>query len=241
MKKVAVLQSNYLPWKGVFDLINWVDLFVFLEDVQYTEQDWRNRNIYKTQKGDKWITVPVKNSSRNRQFIYQVEIDNRSNWQQKHYNTFQMNYGKTPYFKQYKWIIEDIYMEHKWTSLSELNMYSTKLIARELGIKTKFITSTCLNAEGTKDDRLIDICKKLKVNYYISGPAAKNYIKPTKFKKENIILDYIRYEYPKYQQMNEPFNHYVTILDLIFNCGPDAPYYIWGWKQNKGEIIYDTL
>lgn len=243
IKKVAILQSNYLPWKGVFDIIHQVDTFVFLEDVQYTEHDWRNRNRIVTKDGVKWITVPINHSNKIGQRIYEAEINDKINWQRKHYNAFQLNYARTPYFKEYNWILEDIYKQKKWDKISDFNIYSTKLIARELGIKTQFVNSLDLKVEGTKDDRIIEICKNLNSTYYLSGPAAKSYINPEKFKDEGIELDYIKYEYPKYKQLHEPFNHYVTILDLIFNCGPDAPYYIWGWREdkNKGEIDYDIL
>ena len=241
MKRVAILQSNYLPWKGVFDMINQVDIFVFLEDVQYTKRDWRNRNKILSNSGSRWITVPVKNKGRKGQLIQDVRVDISQNWQYIHYNTFQMNYGRAPYFKKYKWIIEDIYMDKKWVNLSKLNIYSTKLIAKELGINTEFIASTSLDVKGTKDDRLIAICKKLNADYYLSGPAAKDYIISSKFEQEGLELDYIKYEYPKYKQLHEPFTHYVTILDLIFNVGPDAPYYIWGWRENRGDTEYDIL
>lgn len=231
MKKLAILQPNYLPWKGVFDLIYRVDVFVFLDDVQYTEHDWRNRNKILTAQGAQWITVPVKNSRRRGQLIYEAEIENRVNWQRKHYNSFQANYARAPYFKQFKWIIEDIFMEHQWTRLSDLNIYSTKLIAGVLGIRTEFINSLDLNSTGFKEDKVIDICKKLNGDYYLSGPTAKAYIAPRKFSDQDITLDYISYEYPEYRQLHEPFNHHVTVLDLIFNCGPDAPYYIWGWRE----------
>jgi hypothetical protein len=233
MKKIAILQSNYLPWKGVFDLINRVDTFVFLEDVQYTQHDWRNRNKIMTQAGPKWITVPVMNSNRSGQLICEAEIDSKINWQRKHFNSFELNYSKAPYFKQYRWIIEDIYLNHKWTNLSEMNIYCIELIAKELGITTEFVTSIDLHAEGIKDDRVLDICKKLNGTYYLSGPAAKDYIKPEKFEINNIELDYIDYDYPEYTQLHGPFNHYVSVLDLIFNCGPEAAYYIWGWKDKK--------
>lgn len=241
INKIAILQSNYIPWKGVFDMINQVDIFVFLEDVQYTQQDWRNRNIVKTSQGDKWITVPVKNSNRNKQLIKDVQIVNNSYWQRKHYNTFQMNYAKSPFFEQYRWILEDIYINNKWTNLSDMNIYIIKLISKELGIKTKFIKSTDLNVKGEKSERLVEICKKLKGEYYLSGPAAKNYIEINKFKNANIKLDYIKYEYPKYRQLHEPFSHYVTILDVLFNCGKEAPYYIWKWRECIGEVKYDTF
>lgn len=227
MKKIAILQSNYLPWKGVFDMIKSVDTFVFLEDVQYTQQDWRNRNKIMTQDGPKWIIVPVKNSNRNGQLICEAEIDDKTNWQRKHFNAFQLNYAKAPFFKKYKWIIEDIYLTKKWESLSEMNIYCTKLLAKEFGITTEFVSSLDLKIEGVKDDRVIDICKKLKGDYYLSGPAAKDYIVPEKFAQNNIELHYIDYDYPQYKQVYEPFNHYVTVLDVLFNCGSDAPNYIW--------------
>lgn len=243
MNKIAILQSNYLPWKGVFDMIYRVDTFVFLEDVQYTEHDWRNRNKISTKEGVKWITVPINHSNRMGQKIYEAEINSKINWQRKHYNSFQLNYAKSPYFKQYEWILHELYKNNKWSKISDFNIYAIKLIAKELGINTQFVNSLDLKVKGIKDERIIEICKKLKATHYLSGPAAKNYIVPQRFKDADIELDYIKYEYPKYKQLYEPFNHYVTILDLLFNCGSDASYYIWGWKEakNKGVIAYDTL
>lgn len=233
MKKIAILQSNYLPWKGVFDLINRVDVFVFLEDVQYTTRDWRNRNKILTLEGAKWITVPIANKDKRTQLICEAEINNEENWQKKHFNAFQTNYGKAEYYKKYKWIIEDIYLNKSWSKISDLNIYATKLISKELGIKTEFVNSKDLNTSGAKDDKLIEICKKLNCDYYLSGPAAKNYIVNEKFKNNSIELEYMEYEYPNYKQVFDPFNHNVTILDLIFNCGENAPYYIWGGETKK--------
>lgn len=241
MHKIAILQSNYLPWKGVFDMIHQVDTFVFLEDVQYTEHDWRNRNKIITKNGIKWIAVPVNHSNKAGQKIYEAEINDKINWQRKHYNAFEFNHAKAPYFKEYKWILEDLYKNKNWTKISEFNIYAMQLISKELGIKTKFINSLDLKVQGKKDDRIIEICKKLNATHYLSGPAAKSYITPEKFENANIQLEYIKYEYPRYKQLYEPFSHFVTILDLIFNCGPNAPYYIWEWREKKGEMEYDTL
>lgn len=235
MKKIAVLQSNYLPWKGVFDLIHRVDVFVFLEDVQYTEHDWRNRNKIVTGQGVKWLTVPVKHSGRQGQLIREAEIDTRVNWQRKHFNAFLINYGRAPYFKKYRWLIEDLYLEKEWVKISDFNIYATKVIVGELGIKTLFVNSTDLNTTGCKDDKVIEICRKLKGDYYLSGPAAKSYLVPEKFNHNNIQLEYIDYQYPEYRQLHQPFHHHVTVLDLIFNCGPDAPYFIWGWREDADK------
>ena len=231
MKKIAINQTIYLPWKGYFDLINSVDVFVFLDTVQYTEHDWRNRNKILTHQGSKWITVPIKNSCRRGQLICEAEIDNRSTWQRKHYNAFKLNYSKAPYFNEFEWIIEELFMNKSWNKISEFNISAIKLIAKILGIKTEFIDSLDLNPEGAKDDRVIDIIKKLNGDYYLSGPRASEYLIPEKFENNNIKLEYINYDYPDYKQVFEPFDHFVTVLDLIFNCGEAAPYYIWGWRN----------
>ncbi len=130
MRKIAILQSNYLPWKGVFDMINSVDIFVFFEDVQYTKWDWRSRNKILTSNGPSWITVPIKNRNRRDQLIYQAEICDNYNWQRKHFKSFQINYIKALFYKKYKWIIEDIYLSRKWKKLSNLYIHTIKLISK---------------------------------------------------------------------------------------------------------------
>lgn len=225
--KAAILQPNYLPWKGVFDLIKRVDVFVFLDDVQYTEHDWRNRNKIKTKDGLKWLVVPVKNSKRRGQLICQAEIDNRSNWQRKHYNSFITSYSRAPFFKDYRWIIEDIFIENTWERISDLNIYSTRLIADAIGIKTSFSMSSDLEIESNdKQERIIEICKKVGANNYLSGPAAKEYINLELFNDIAIKVDFIEYRYEEYPQLFPPFSHYVTVLDVLFNCGHDSKLYI---------------
>lgn len=233
MKKVAILQSNYIPWKGVFDMINQVDTFVFLEDVQYTRRDWRNRNKIKTPDGLKWLTVPVKKNKVDAK-IFEIEIDNNKDWQKNHYNLIKQNYLSSPFFKEYHFILEEIYLKNKWSKLSELNIFSIKLISNILGIKTEFINSVDLNTSGTKDDKLIQILKIINATDYLSGPAAKNYISQDKFKNERIGLEYIIYDYPEYNQLYGDFDHYVTILDVLFSCGKESGSYIF---QNKFEKI----
>lgn len=233
MNKIAILQSNYIPWKGVFDLINQVDTFVFLEDVQFTKRDWRTRNKIKTPNGEIWLSVPVKKAPRNTK-IYEINISNETDWQKEHYKKIKYSYSKSPYFNEYKWILDEIYLAKQWFNLSEFNIFTTKLISHVLGIKTKFINSLDLGVEGTKDDKLIGICKKLGGTFYLSGPSAKSYIIPDKFKKERIRLAYIVYDYPEYPQLYGEFTHFVSILDVIFHCGSDAYKYIF---LNKFEEV----
>lgn len=233
MKKIAILQSNYIPWKGVFDMINQVDTFVFYEDVQYTKQDWRNRNRIKTPNGLQWLTVPVKKHNLDSK-IFEIEIDNSKNWQKNHYGLIRQNYYSSPFFKEFHFILEDVYLKNQWIKLSELNIFTIKLISSVLNIKTEFINSIDLDAKGAKDDKLIEILKKINATDYLSGPAAKNYISEEKFKEAGIGLEYIKYDYPEYNQLYGDFEHYVTVLDVIFNCGEESGKYIF---QNKFEKI----
>lgn len=235
MKKIAILQSNYIPWKGVFDMMNKVDTFVFFEDVDFTKRDWRIRNKIKTPEGEIWLTIPVKKASRGTK-IYEIQISQEENWQEKHYKTITQYYKKARYFEEYKWLLDKIYLEKKWENLSEFNIFSNILIAKELGIKTEFINSKDLKTSGTKDDKLIEICEKLGGNYYLSGPAAKDYINNEKFKNKNINLAYIKYEYPEYKQLYGEFNHYLSIFDVLFNCGKDTQDYIFTGRIEEVKL-----
>jgi len=227
MHKCAILQSNYIPWKGVFDMINQVDTFVFFEDVDYTKRDWRSRNQIKTANGLLWLTIPVKKAPRGAK-IFEIEIAQTENWQKKHYQNIVNAYKKAPFFHEYKFILDMIYLERKWMRLSEFNIYVTTCICEILALKTKFINAIDLKTSEQKDDKLIEICQKIGADFYLSGPAAKNYIIPNKFTEKNIQLAYISYEnYPKYIQLHGEFDHYVSVLDVIFNCGADARKYIF--------------
>ncbi|MEQ7050299.1 WbqC family protein [Paenibacillaceae sp. P-4] len=230
-KKVAVLQSNYIPWKGYFDIINDVDLFIFYDDVQYTKNDWRNRNKVKTPQGTQWITIPVSASSE--ALIHEAGFQNLQ-WTSKHYKTLAALYSKAPYFKKYKEFLEYVYVERKWESLSELNQYLITYISHEfLGITTKFMDSREFYTEGKRLERLINLLKEADATSYLSGPAAKSYIESDRFKEEGIELIYKDYSnYKEYDQFHPPFDHYVTILDLLFHTGEDAPELIFNKQSN---------
>ncbi len=232
---IAVDQPNYIPWKGYFDLIHDVDLFVFYNDVQYTSRDWRNRNKIITHDGIKWLTVPVGHSTH--RLIYEVQICD-GEWQRKHYDTIRHAYGKAPYFKKYKDFLENVYLERRWTYLHELDRYMTEHIAREfLGIKTKFADSREYKTRGAKHERLLNLILDIRGGgTYESGPAAKDYIVRQDYVRNGIKLIWKSYEgYPVYPQFGDGFTHQVSILDLLFHVGDEAPYYIWGWREETGE------
>lgn len=228
MTSLAILQSSYIPWKGYFDLIHDADLFVFYDDVQYTKNDWRNRNRIKTDQGLMWLSIPV--GSKIDRKICEVKISH-ANWQSKHFASLKNNYCKSRYFDQYSFLLDDLYINNQWDSLSAVNQYSTKIIAGALGIETIFRESRDVASSGARLDRLISLIKNFGADTYISGPRAKAYIDENRFKQEGINLIWKDYSgYPEYPQRFPPFEHAVSILDLIFNAGPEAPHYIWGWR-----------
>lgn len=230
--KVAILQSNYIPWRGVFDMINMVDAFVFFEDVDYTKRDWRTRNKIKTPQGEIWLSVPVAHSPVGTK-IKDIQIVQYEDWQKKHYMTISNSYKKAPYFDEVKPMLENFYLTNSWTNLSEMNMYMTKTICHKLGINTQFYNSADMYTQGTKDDKLIEIIETINADAYVSGPAAKNYIDNEKFKKHNIHLSYIVYDYPSYQQLYGMYDPYVSIIDLLCNCGFNAHDLIFQGKEEK--------
>ena len=229
-KRVAVLQSNYVPWKGYFDIVRDVDLFIFYDDRQFTKNDWRNRNQIKAASGPEWLTIPVGDAID--RLICDVAIANPA-WQAKHWRTLQQNYGRCPHFARYRAYFEEVYLGRRWTNLSELNQTLIRHIAREfLGLRTEFADSRDYATRGQKLDRLLDLVVQSGATTYVSGPSAKDYIVPERFNEAGIDLVWKDYAgYPPYPQRFPAFEHRVSILDLLFNCGPEAPHYIWGWRE----------
>jgi len=235
MKRIAILQSNYIPWKGYFDIINFVDEFIFYDDVQYTKNDWRNRNLIKTEKGPKWITIPC--GANEKRLICEVELKDKK-WQQKHWQQLKIYYGKTKYWGIYKNFFENFYLNKEWKYLSEVNQCMIKTICREiLGIKTIFRDSREFNLANAKGDRVLELAKNTNATTYLSGPSAKNYIDEQKFFKAGIKVNWMDYSgYPEYNQLYPPFDHKVSIIDLIFNVGSEAPKFMKSFINGSGKI-----
>ncbi len=227
-KRVAILQSNYIPWKGYFDIIHDVDEFVFHDDLQFTKQDWRNRNKIKTAAGLTWITIPV--GSREDRLICDVELPD-ARWQRDHWRRIKDAYRQAPHFDRYRRLFESIYLETHWQQLSALNQHLIRMIARELGISTRFRDSREFDLRERKQERVLEILSKINATEYVSGPAARAYIEPSRFDQAGVTLRWKNYAgYPEYPQFHPPFAHDVTILDLLFHTGEEASRYIWGWR-----------
>jgi hypothetical protein len=230
-RKVAVIQSNYIPWKGYFDIIHSVDLFVFYDDVQYTKNDWRNRNLIKTPNGSEWLTIPV--GKNERRLICDVRLEDQQ-WRARHWKAIDLHYRKARYFKRYRDFFEQVYRGTAWESLSVLNQFLIKTIATDfLGIRTELVDSRQFQLGQRKLGRLVELLSTVHATEYLSGPSAKAYIEEEMFEREHITLEYKDYStYPVYDQLcSPPFIHEVSIVDLLFNVGPDAPWYIWGYRD----------
>lgn len=222
MKKVAISQSNYVPWKGYFDSIALVDDFVIYDDMQYTKRDWRNRNMIMTAGGKKWLSIPVEVKGKYLQKINETKISDK-NWNKEHWNLITENYKKAPYFIEYKDFFEDLYLKNTSIFLTEINYKFITAICKILNIETKFHFSSDFVLAEDRTERLVGICEKLNATDYFSGPAAKVYMDEAVFQHANVNLNYFDYSnYPEYKQLHEPFDHAVSIIDLIFNTGTEA-------------------
>ncbi len=229
--KCVVLQPSFIPWRGHFEQMYRTDLFVFLDDVQYDHLGWRNRNRIKTPNGIKWITVPVlhKGHLTVSRRICDIRIVPGERWGRKLCRMLEQSYAKAPYFNNYAPILER-WLRDPPSLLVDLTVGLSIAIAGELGIpETRFIRASSLGVHSDEPtDRLIGILQKVGAEQYISGPAAKSYIAEEKFHRAGIDLEYMSYDYPEYPQLHPPYEPGVSIVDLLFMAGPDAPRHIWG-------------
>lgn len=230
--KVAILQSNYIPWKGYFHLISRSDHFLFLDEVQYTKNDWRNRNLIPTPSGLIWLTVPVLHKRLSKQLIHEARIKDSVNWQRKHWNAIRNTYSKAQHFNEIADLLHDAYFK-PWTLLSDLNQHIIKKICVYLGIRAKISDTRELAEAGLlphqdKNERLLNLIGLVGGTSYISGPSAKSYLDLERFRTSNIHVEFMDYSaYRQYDQRGKDFHHQVSILDLLFRFGRGAGDYIW--------------
>jgi hypothetical protein len=230
-KSIAVLQSNYIPWKGYFDIIAQAHILVIYDTVQYTTRDWRNRNRIKTPNGLRWLTVPIK--KKGFQSINEVQVES-TDWCRKHWQTLTRCYSRASPFKDYRNELEHIYLEQlpRLNLLTDINTLLIKYICDIIGITTAIKRAEDFVLEGDKNDRLLSLCRQTDSNLYLSGQKGRNYLDVERFESQGITVQWMDYSgYPSYKQRFGKFEHSVTILDLLFNTGPAAPEYMKIKKQ----------
>jgi len=222
--KIGTIQSNFLPWRGYFDFIREVDLFIIHDDIQYTKGDWRNRNKIMTPRGAEWITVPV-HYRQSSQLIEETAIDYSKPWARGMLNRIRDSYRKAPCFEPYYSEMSDLLVEPA-DSISDLNLRLIHWVCSHLEIKTPITFSREYNPQGAKTERLIGILKQVSATTYLSGPSAQAYLEPELFEQAGIGLEYKVYDYREYEQLYPPFEPAVSVIALMFMVGKDAKTYL---------------
>jgi hypothetical protein len=230
-KRVAIVQSNYIPWKGYFDLINAVDEFILFDTVQYTTRDWRNRNRIKTAQGPIWLTIPTDGTQSMR--ICDVQAVGEK-WRRQHWDTLSHAYAKAPYFRTYRERLRELWIGQGESGLSTINRTFIEELCAMLGIRTRITASMDYRVDGGKTERLVSLCVQAGATDYLSGPSAKAYVDASLFAGAGVRLHWMDYSgYREYPQPHPPFEPAVSVVDLLFCVGPEARDHL----RKPGQVI----
>ena len=228
---VVVLQPGYLPWLGFFDQLRRADVFVYYDDVQYDKHGWRNRNRIKTQNGAQWLTVPVRHSGGDGfPAILDVHIDNRTPWARKHVSSVRQAYARAPFLGRYLPELEEL-LQRRWERLVDLDIACVAMMAKWFGLRTRIERSSGLAISGERSARLVSICARFGATTYVSGDSAAAYLDLDLFRQQGIEVVWQHYAHPTYAQLHGDFLPYLSALDLLLNCGDDAPLIAFGAIQ----------
>lgn len=228
---LGALQPGYLPWLGFFDQIARCDVFTLYDDLPYTKEYWRNRNRIRTPQGWCWLTVPVVNPGLSRKTIREVEVSEHGVWRKVHWRSLRNAYNRAPYFKHHEEFFAKLY-ETRWRFLIDVNLTAIRYLVEVLGIKTKFILSS---EEGLERDylcghpeekdptaRMAFLCQRLGASRFFNGALGRAFFDPDRLKAMGIALEFQDYQHPVYRQRFHPFIPYLSVVDLLFNHGPDS-------------------
>ncbi len=217
--KVAIHQPQYLPWLGYLDKVDSADLFILLDTVQYKKHEWQNRNRIRVKDGWQWLTVPIIDRFPER--IDQVEINPSADWQRKHYQALRLHYAKAQFWEPLGPDLLGL-IERPWTRLAELNCAALHLLCRHLGITTPRVLASSLTAREEPTDRLIDLCRVVGGSTYLAGQGGADYMNLDRFRDSGIGLEVQAYRHPTFPQRYQPFVSHLSVIDLLFNCGPES-------------------
>lgn len=224
--RIAIIQSCYIPWRGFFDLVGRCDEYVIYDCAQFVKRHWHNRNRIKTAAGPEWLTIPVISRGRYKQPIDAVEISEA--WADKHWRAIELAYRRSPYFDALAASVRGWYERAaKERLLTEINAIFLTEIAKSLGVATRIVRDTMYPASGAKSERLLAIIRAAGADRYLSGPSAKAYLDEALFASAGVAVEWMSYQgYRDYPQLYGPFEPAVSVLDLLFNVGSEAPRYI---------------
>jgi hypothetical protein len=229
--RISIIQSCYVPWRGFFDLIGRCDEYVILDHVQYVKRHWHNRNRINTATGPQWLTIPVITTGRRGQTIDAVKVEKP--WAEQHWRALELAYRRAPFFDAMAPRVRDWYERAaKEQLLTEINAIFLREIAVLLGLGTRFVRDTAYPVQGAKTERLVAIIRAAGAHCYLTGPSAKAYLDVPLLAGAGVAVEWMSYEgYPQYPQLHGSFEPAVSVLDLLFNVGPDAPQYLTALRR----------
>lgn len=230
---VSIHQPNFLPWLGFFDKVDRSDVFILLDNVQFEKNEWQNRNRIKGANGPQWLTVPVRH--RFPQTIAETQINNTIDWRRKHWNAIMSNYGKTPYFQQYKTVFEAAY-QRSWEHLVDLNAHLLHIVFEALGLRQRICFASEFPVQTTSSERLAELCHAVGADEYIAGSGGHEYLDTQPFETRQIQVAFQAYRHPVYPQIFGAFEPHLSVLDLLFNCGDQSLDIIRGHIQTKDNL-----
>jgi WbqC-like protein len=237
--RLSILQPSYLPWLGFFDQMNRADTFVFLDDVQFTRRDWRNRNKIRTREGWAWLTVPVLQKSQFTQLLKETRIDNSAPWRRKHKEALRAHYGQAPFFDTYFPAFESVYNK-RWDFLLDLCFETLQILQAALNIKTLTMKASEMKMEAVKGERILAICRRLDATHYLTGDAAMDYLSKEAFRKNGIALEMQNYQHPVYKQRYPGFVPHLSVIDLLFNMGEQSQTILTAMNSDDGDSQPET-
>ena len=211
-------QPVYMPWLGLFHKIALADLFCYFDIVQYQRKDYNNRNKIKTSNGELWLSVPVESKNHLNKNVSKILIV-QGNWVKKHLKSIELNYKKTPFFKDYFPELQSILINESKNSLGYLNLKLLEFFMECLSIDTQIVKASDYSFDGIGSDLVLDMCVRLGADSYIFGEQGKNYADVKAFKEAEIVVEFQNYIHPVYRQMGRDFLPYMSIIDLLFNEG----------------------
>ena len=214
-------QPVYLPGLGLFHKIGLADVFCIFDIVQYQKKDYNNRNRIKTHTGPIWLSVPVGSKDHLDKLICDVKIVH-DGWNKKHARSIRLNYQKAPYFSRYIDAIEEHLLTKRYEFLTDMNSELLKLFLSLLDINVAIVKASDFDFRGQKSDLVLDMCLKLKAQKYIFGEQGKNYADAGAFASAGVEIYFQKYVHPMYKQINGAFVPYMSVVDLLFNVGPDS-------------------
>ncbi|WP_405908740.1 WbqC family protein [Streptomyces sp. NBC_00828] len=233
MYTVAIHQPHYLPYCGYLDKWDQADLFILLDDAQFTRGGWQNRNFIKTEQGCHLLTAPVRHEGFRP--LSGTALDYTRRWDRSHIRTLQQAYAQAPHRHLLSTHIEEVYCR-TWSVLSELAIGCTLSFGRQFRIETPTVLASSLNVPGSSSQRLADLCRAVGADAYLAGDGCRVYLDEQPFDKAGIEVLWQGFTHPRWRQLHgrHGFLSHLSALDLLLNTGPDALFALRGPRLLAG-------